>query len=364
MNGVRVDPVTCVARVEGGVRWGQVIDAAAVHGLAPLNGSSPLVGVVGYTLGGGLGLLGRKYGYAADHVNAINVVTADGELRHTTPNEHTDLFWALRGGKGNFGVVTAMEFGLVPVSRLYGGGLYFPGERADEAVHAWCEWTRTVPLELTSSLALLRLPPIPQVPELLRGRLMVHVRISFAGPQTVGQRAVRPLRELAPIHDTIADIPYTSMAEIHHDPTDPLPYTERSTMLRELDHEGVEHLLDLVGPGSGCTDLMVELRQLGGALSLPPAVPSAVGNRDAAFSLSTLSPPGSGAEPLVVDSMKNWSTGRRYLNFLGGPDTAELTRDAYDTVTYARLAAVKTVYDPANLFRVNHNIPPLAEATR
>lgn len=359
MNEVGIDPAERVARVQAGVQWGQVVEAAAEYGLAPLNGSSPLVGVVGYTLGGGLGSLGREYGYAADHVRAIEVVTADGVPRKATSEVHADLFWGLRGGKGNFGVVTALEFDLVPVSRLFGGGLYFTGDRTGEVVAAWCDWTHTVPPELTSSLALLRLPAVPEIPELLRGKLMVHVRIAFTGPASAGESILRPLRALGPVHDTVADMPYTSVAGIHHDPTDPQSYTERSTMLRDLGCAGARDLVSLAGPDSGCVDVMVELRHLGGALGRPAESPNAVGNRDATFSLSTLTAPESDVDMPLVDRMTAWSTGRRYLNFLGGPATAHLTRDAYDVPTYARLADLKARYDPANTFRVNHNIPPL-----
>lgn len=181
MNAVAVDPLTRTAYVEAGAQWHQVISAAAPHGLAPLNGSSPLVGVVGYTLGGGLGPLGRQFGFAADHVTRIEVVTADGSVRQVTRDRYPELFWALRGGKGNFGIVTGLWFGLMPVRRLYGGGIYFPGERAAQLLRTWRQWTATVPEEMTSSVSLLRLPDVPDVPEFLRGTFAAHVRIAFTG---------------------------------------------------------------------------------------------------------------------------------------------------------------------------------------
>ena len=172
MNAVSIDPVARTARAEAGVRWQQVIEAAAPHGLAPLNGSSPLVGVVGYTLGGGLSPVGaRARGWAADHVRAIEMVTADGEPVRTTPQRDADLFWAVRGGKDNFGIVTAIEFGLFEVERLYGGALYFPGELTADVLAAFQECAPTLPEEMTMSVALMRLPPLDIVPEPLRGRL-------------------------------------------------------------------------------------------------------------------------------------------------------------------------------------------------
>lgn len=355
MNSVAVDPIARIARVEAGAQWHQVIASAGFHGLAPLNGSSPLVGVVGYTLGGGLGPLGRLYGYAADHVTRIEIVTADGVLRTVSATEHGDLFWALRGGKGSFGIVTALEFELVPVRRLYGGGLYFPGELAPEVLRTWRAWTADLPEAMTSSLALLRLPDVPAVPEFLRGRLAVHVRIAFAGSEEHGERLVRPLRAIGPaLVDSVRDMAYTDVAEIHEDPTEPMPYHERNIVLRDLDAVAVEEILALAGPEADCADLMVELRQLGGALSRPADVPNAVGNRDGAFTLSTLSPPG--APDQVVRAMAPRGTGRRYLNFLAGPDTAQAAAECFDAPTYARLARVKAGYDPRNLFRVGHTV--------
>ncbi|MFH8973770.1 bagremycin/ferroverdin biosynthesis FAD-dependent oxygenase BagG/FevA2 [Streptomyces sp. NPDC017890] len=358
MRGVRIDPVARTARVEGGTQWFEVVAAAAEHGLAPLNGSSPLTGVIGYTLGGGLGLMARKYGYAADHVTALEIVTPDGQSHRATAEKDTDLFWAVRGGKGNFGVVTALEFGLVPVERLYGGGLFFAGEAAAEVLHAWREWAASAPEDLTSSLALLRLPDVEAIPPFLRGRLTVHVRIAYLGSAEDGEKLVGPLRAAGPlVVDTLADMPYTRCGEIHNDPTEPIPYSERSLMLRELDDAAVRALLELAGPGADCIDLAVELRQLGGAVGRPPKTPNAVDHRDAAFALSTLSLPDN-RPPLVVDGMAAWGTGRRYLNFLASPDTAHLAESGYEPATFARLAEIKARVDPHNLFRFNHNIAP------
>ncbi|MEU8564367.1 FAD-binding oxidoreductase [Streptomyces cyaneofuscatus] len=358
MNAVAVDPVTRTAHVEAGAQWHQVIAAAAPHGLAPLNGSSPLVGVVGYTLGGGLGPLGRQYGFAADHVTCIELVTADGGVRQVTRDRHPDLFWALRGGKGNFGIVTGLWFGLMPVRRLYGGGLYFPGEQAAQVLHTWRQWSATVPEEMTSSVSLLRLPDVPDVPEFLRGTFAAHVRISFTGRAEEGERLVRPLRECGtPLADSVAEMPYTEVGEIHQDPAHPLPYHERNIVLRELGSQAMEALLRVAGAGSSCGDLMVEVRQLGGALARPAEVPNAVGVREGAYTLSTLSAPGS--PDVVLGAMEEWGTGRRYLNFLAGADTAGSAAECFAPETLSRLARVKAAVDPNNLFRLNHNIAPL-----
>jgi FAD/FMN-containing dehydrogenase len=364
MRGVRVDPFTATARVEAGARWEDVVHETAPFGLAPLSGSSPQVGAVGYTLGGGLGLLGRAFGYAADHVRSIDVVTRHGMLRQTSPAQFADLFWALRGGKGNFGVVTSMEIGLFAVPRLYGGGLFFRGTAAAEVLASYRRWVRTVPEEMGSSIALTRFPRLPELPEELRGRFVAHVRIAYHGSAEDGAELVRPLRRIGlPVLDTVADRPYRTSGEIHQDPVQPLAVHEVNTCLREFDEDAADELLYLAGPDSTCPLRLVELRHLGGALSRPPEQPNAVGNRDAAFLLYTAGMAGVEDVPefsrFVLDRMAPWSTGRALPNFLGSDDvTPERVQAAYAPEDYRRLARVKRAYDPENLFRITHNIPP------
>jgi len=370
MTAVVVDVQARTARVGAGTRWQKVVDAATEHGLAPLNGSSPLVGVVGYTLGGGLSpTMGRAFGWAADHVRAIEVVTADGALRNATPETEPDLFWALRGGKSNYGVVTALEIELFPVTRLYGGGLFFSGQYAEQVLQAYREFTEIAPEEMTSSVALLRLPPVPFVPEPLRGNFTIHVRFSYLGTAEDGERLVAPMRAAAPVLiDSVGELPYARFAEIHSDPVDPAPFLERSAMIRTLTPETVEALVELAGPDADCPLTFAEMRHLGGALSRPPAIPGAVGNRDAAFAfwIVVLGTPTDGAVTMkyadaVVERLAPWCTGGKYLNFIATEDASPVeTRPAYSGVDYGRLQAVKAAYDPTNLFRLNHNIPPRA----
>ncbi|MFD0683859.1 FAD-binding oxidoreductase [Actinomadura fibrosa] len=367
MAGLRVDAAARSARIEAGVRWAQVVPEAASHGLAPLSGSSPGVGAVSYTLGGGVGLMSRRYGYAADHVRSIDVVTADARLRHVTPDGDPDLFWALLGGRANFGVVTSLEIGLLPVTRLYGGGLYFDADLVPAALEAWRTWTTTVPDTMTSSIALMPVPDVPAFPEPLRGRHVAHVRIAHLGDAAEGERLIAPLRAVGPrLIDTVADMPYTESATIHNEPPIPMAYRATNVTLDELDTDTVTGLLDLAGPGAP-DRAIVEIRQLGGAMAEAPAVPSAVRRRPGHLVglLSKLGPdvqdePVRALHDRFGDLLAERETGR-ILNFLFGADaTPERVRASYDPAAYRRLAELKAVHDPSGLFRLNHTIPPAA----
>src|SRR6201996_4766564 len=233
MNAVSVDPLARTARAEAGVRWQQVIEAAAPYGLAPLSGSSPLVGVVGYTLGGGLSPIhGRAHGYAADHVQAIEIVTADGQLTRLTAERDADLFWAVRGGKDNFGIVTAIEFALFDMPQLYGGALYFPGETAPDVLRAYAELAPGLPEAMTLSVALLRLPPLDIVPEPLRGNLAAHVRVAYLGRADEAERLLAPVRQVGPtLIDTGGDLQFEQAGPVHSAPPIPIPVYEASRRL-------------------------------------------------------------------------------------------------------------------------------------
>ncbi|MCE3552938.1 FAD-binding protein [Pseudonocardia sp. RS11V-5] len=257
--------------------------AAAPHGLAPLSGSSSQVGVVGYTTGGGLGPMARRYGFAADHVRRFTIVTADGMVRDVSEHGQgpdADLFWAVRGGKGNFGIVTEMEFDLVPVTRFVGGALMFGADDAAAVLHAWREWAPGLPEDTTTSVALLRLPPDPALPEPVRGRFVVAVRFTHLGSAEEGAALLAPLRAVAgPVLDTSADMPYPAIDAVHMDPVDPMPMWDRGTALSALPAEAVDALLAVAGPQADVPLAMVEIRLLGGAIARRPEVPNAVASR-------------------------------------------------------------------------------------
>ena len=358
LSSVTVDPARRTATAGGGVRWAQVLPQTAPFGLIPLCGSSPDVGVAAYTLGGGLGPLGRLDGWAADRVRRIRLVTPDGELREVSADSDAELFWALRGGGGGFGVVTEVEFDLVAGDALYGGGLYLPGAAAPELLAAFGRCTATAPDELSLSVAFITFPDIDAVPAPLRGRFVAHLRVAYLGSPAEAERLIAPLRAVAkPLADTVRPLPIVEFGTIHGDPTHPQPVSCGGAVLPRWDEDAIAVLLAEVGP---TTPHMLELRHLGGALARPPAVADAVGHRDAAFNVFTSAYPGpafahaAAAQTAMYERLLPWSGGRSLYNFTARPDGRPAdARGAFDDATLARLRAVKAAYDPQNLFRCN-----------
>ena len=361
MRGVEIDPVAHIARVEAGVTWGEVVAPAAEHGLAALAGSSHDVGVVGYTLGGGVSFLARKHGLACERVTAIEVVTADGELRRATADEETDLFWALRGGGGNFGVVTAMEFSLLPLTEVYAGALFFPFERAGEVLEAWRRWSTGVPDEVTSIGRLLQFPPIPEIPEMLRGRSFAVVEAVYLGSEERGQELLAPLRELGPAMDTFAMTGPEGLLALHMDPPGPVPGRGDHQMLADLDAAAVESLVEAIGPGTDSVLVSFEFRHLGGALSGRREGSGAVGSLDGrymTFGVGMLAVPEMEA-PLVAslararEALDVVDSGSHFSNFA----EFEVEPDSiYGERTLKRLREIKDAVDPDGLMNGNHAI--------
>ncbi|MFI6304464.1 FAD-binding oxidoreductase [Amycolatopsis thailandensis] len=367
MTGIRIDDG--IARVDAGVRWGAVIEAAAEHGLAPLSGSFPGVGVVGYTLGGGFSLLGREYGLAADQVTAIEVVTADGELRRATPDTEQDLFWALRGGRDNFGIVTALEFRLVPVTRLYGGSLQFGTGSLATVLRAWRDWAAEMPRGMTSSLGMVPMPDLPMVPEPLRGQHVAQIRIAYLGDAAEGERLVAPLRAAAePLGDTLAEIPFTESGKIANEPPFPHGYRADNVTVSELNDTMLDAILEHAGPGAPVPTVVL-LDLLGGALSDQPEHPGVGWDREAAFTVRALSVVDDAspaeikaAHGKLFDVLKPWSTGKLLTFVYGESDAAEEASKVYSAADLRRLAQVKAAVDPANRFRLTHNVKPARDA--
>ncbi|MFF5791005.1 FAD-binding oxidoreductase [Paeniglutamicibacter sp. NPDC012692] len=364
MQSLALDPQQRSARVGAGVRWTRVIEEAAPHGLAPLNGSSPDVGVVGYTLGGGMGPMGRTFGFAADQVRGIQLVTADGSLVEVNAESEPELFWALRGGKCAVGIVTELEFDLVSVPRVYGGAIFFAGSDAPAIMHAYGAWVQELPESTTASIALLRLPDDEQIPEPLRGKLSVHLRFVHVGDETAGAALLEPMRRAGtPLVDLVGMMSYTAIASVHQDPTDPMPVWEGSMLLSGLDAAAIDALLGAAGPDHDVPLIMAEIRHLGGALSRGPEHENAVGGRDAAFSMLVVGPyppPLMGAVEAagnaVLEAMKPWAHGGSQINFQGFAGTPEAVRKAWAEPTVERLRALKTAWDPECRFSFGYSM--------
>jgi FAD/FMN-containing dehydrogenase len=371
MRGVEIDPVAHRARVDAGVLWAEVTEAAAEHGLAGLSGSSPDVGVVGYSLGGGVSWLGRRYGLAANSVTAVELVNAEGELVRADAEHNADLFWALRGGGGSFGVVTALEFTLYPVTEVYAGVLFFPLERGAEVLRAWRRWVDTVPDEVTSVGRFLQFPPIPALPDHLRGQSFVVVEaVSLLGEDATSE-LLRPLRGLGPQMDTFATIPATELKHLHMDPEHPVPGHGDGMLLSDFNDAAIDALVSVAGSGAGSPLISVEVRHAGGALARKAPGAGALASIEGQFLMFAvgMSPtPESGAVvrahvELVQNALAAWDSGRMYLNFAEKRQRGERL---FGDLTYRRLQTVKATVDPDDVFRSNHpvRLPAAPEARR
>ncbi|HEY6069138.1 MAG TPA: FAD-binding oxidoreductase [Gaiellaceae bacterium] len=361
MRGVEIDPANERARVEAGVLWAEVSEAAAEHGLAALAGSSPDVGAVGYSLGGGIGWLARRYGMAANSVLAVELVDADGRLVRVDADNEPELFWALRGGGGAFGVVTALEFRLYPITEVHAGVLFFPIERGSEVLRAWRNWIWDVPDEVTSVGRFLQFPPIPDIPEPLRGGSFAVVEATYLGDEASADELLRPLRDLGPVMDTFATIPVERLSSLHMDPEHPVPGAGDGMLLGDFPEEAIDALVEAAGAGSGSPLLSVEVRHLGGALARPAPGSGALATIDAGFAMFAVGmapTPELGAAirahvELVQTALAEWDAGRDYLNFT---ERRERGDRLFGAVAHRRLQAVKARVDPDDVFRSNHPI--------
>jgi FAD/FMN-containing dehydrogenase len=359
LNSVDVDPRNASARVGAGALWSDVI-AATPDGLAPLSGSAATVAVGGYTLGGGAGWLSRAYGFAADSLLNAEVITADGERLTASADENPDLFWALRGGGGNFGVVTELEFRLHPAERLYGGMVMFDADNAHATLARYREWAQSEPDESNSAVVVMNMPPIPQVPEPVRGKRVLAVRAIYLGDADAGARALEPLLEAAgtPLMGGMQEMRYADTATLLGPAPPPSVAEVRFALLDDVVDEALDVLAD---PALGVT--AVELRHWGGAMSNPPEGAGPIGHRDVPFSVAInavvpervqLAAARTAADD-VMRRLRPYSTGGSLLNFLSDPAQ---TATAYTDADYTRLAQIKAVYDPENVFSRGHVIPP------
>jgi FAD/FMN-containing dehydrogenase len=362
LQDVSIDARARRVRVGAGVKWERVAPRLSEHGLAALHGSAPDVGIAGYSLGGGIGWLARKYGLQTNSVTAIELVLADGRPTRVDAEHEPDLFWALRGGNGNFGVVTAIEFAVYPVEELYAGVMFFPFERASEVLHAWTELLPALPDEMMTWAKLMQFPDMPDVPEAVRGQAFTIIFGAYLGGEDEGRALLRPLRDRAPLMDTFAVVPPAALGDLAMDPDSPLPFVSTTALLTDLPSAGVDDLVAAVGPGSGSPLTMVELRHQGGALARK--VPGAGARATLPGTLAMISLG-------VVPDEEAAATARTYLDAIDRavhpyrsgdyPNFVEAPSDAsafFDAETWARLREVKARYDADDLFKGNHHIPP------
>jgi hypothetical protein len=361
LTGADIDVENRRARVSAAAKWRDVSALASPQGLAPLSGSSAEVGVVGYTLGGGLGWLSRKHGLACNSVLGVEVITADGELVRANRESEPDLFWALRGGGGSFGAVTALDFELFPVAELSAGMFAWPWERTADVLHAWREWVSGVPNELTTLARIIQVPAVPDIPEAVRGRQLVVIEAAYLGAEGPAGELLRPVRDLRPEIDTFAAIAPAALGQLHMDPQDPLPYAGSGQMLDELPPAAIDAITEAAGPGSSSPLLSLELRHLGGALTEPPPDAGALATLDQAFAtygVGMIMDPGTARAinmqlDVVADALRPWDSGVRFANFSDVPIDM---RTCYPPETFDRLQEVKRRYDSDDLFRANHPI--------
>ena len=364
LQEVDVDPGAKRVRVGAGVKWDRVAPRLSAHGLAGLHGSSPDVGIAGYSLGGGIGWLARKYGMQCSAVTAFELVTADGERVRADADNHPDLFWALRGGGGNFGVVTAIEFEVHEVEDLYAGALFFPVERSGEVLHTWSALLPTLPDELMSWASVMHFPPIPDVPAFARGRSYAVVMAAHLGTEAEGRALLRPLRELGPERDTFASVPPVVLGDLAMDPLDPLPFRMTHQLLDDLPEDTIDELMAKIGPesGRGPTVTILQFRHMGGALArkAPGAGARAtLPGEVCAMALGVVMDEAS--EAAVRDALADFDTAVRPHRAGLYPNFVEEQTDAsafFEPAVWERLRAVKTLYDPADVFAGNHHVPP------
>jgi FAD/FMN-containing dehydrogenase len=369
MNGIEVDPEKGTARAEGGLTWGEVDAATQEHGLAVTGGRVSGTGVGGLTLGSGSGWLDRKFGYTCDSLIAAEVVTADGTKVMASEDENAELFWGLRGGGGNFGVVTAFHFQLHPVGPMVlGGMLLYPAEMAGELTRFYRDFMLAAPDEVGTGLAFITAPPVEFVPEPARGKPVVGIVVCYAGPPEEGEERMRPLREFGPpAADLVQPMPYVAVQQLLDPPNvKGMQNYWTADFLAELPDEAVDVLVEhATNPVSPLSQII--LVPGGGAVARVDDDAMAFGQRSAPWNIHYLSmwpDPADTEQNIaftrgVATAMKPWTTGRAYLNFIGDEGIGRVEA-AFGTEKYERLQAIKDEWDPQNLFRHNQNIPPTA----
>jgi FAD/FMN-containing dehydrogenase len=368
LKAIHVDPARRVAWVQPGVLWGELDEATQEHGLAVTGGRVSSTGVAGFTIGSGSGWLERKMGLAADNLRAARVLTADGDIVKASATENPDLFWALRGGGGNFGIVVEFEFALRPVGPIVLGGIMlWPRERAREVMETYRDLMIDAPDSLCGGVTLMSAPPLPMVPLELQGRPAVGVLVLYAGAPDRGVAHIAPLRALNPVVDAVQEMPYTALQSMIDPPADKIKTRSyyRFSFIDTLTDGAIDSILasanSAPSPLSG-----VLLQPLGGAFGRVGAMDTALGHRDADWGIQVLA---GWLEPekdtanrnwvrAFTDALSPWARPAGFPNFIAEAGDSEGVRNAYGAERYARLVDAKDRWDPENVFRLNHNIEP------
>jgi hypothetical protein len=357
LDALAVDQQSRLATIGAGLRWRPVIDAAAPFGLAPVTGSSVMVGAVGYTLGGGLGPLARSHGFTSDWVRGFRVVTPAGEVVVADADTNAELFWALRGGKGGLGMVTEMTLALAPIPSLYAGSLFFDGsDNVSAALRVWVAWLAESSSEVTTSAALLRMPDLEIMPPPLRGRNLLNIRFAYPGTAEEGERLAAPLRAAAPVYiDAIGPLPLTEVHTITNDPEVGSPDWSSGTMLTGIDDDLATILLERLGPDSDSPFVIAELRHLGAATTQDTPETTSVGGREGVltFNMIALDPRGFEAAarlaPSILAEIAGWVAPVTNVNFAGDPSTHAGFDRSWPPAIGERLATIRGAADPDRL---------------
>jgi FAD/FMN-containing dehydrogenase len=359
LDSVEIDTRTRLATIGAGLAWASVVAAAAPLGLAPITGSSGTVGAVGFLLGGGLGPLARSHGFGSDWVREFQVVTGGGEIELASADENSDLFWALRGGKGGLGVVTRVTVELAPLASIYGGSLTFDAPDIDAALRAWIDYTATADPRVSTSAAIMRVPDFPFIPEAVRGRTLLALRFAYPGDAATGEKLAAPLRSAAPVYiDALAELPVGQLDTIHADPPNPAMGWVRARTLNGLDANLASTMLNFAGADKQIPFVSVEIRHLGAATQTDVPGGSAVSGRNAKATLTLVGAPNPELFETVVpraaasfwEAAASWIDAQNNINFASPFDSKSAYESIWPAEYFARLATIRRKYDPKGVF--------------
>ena len=366
MKGIRVDPAGQRVIAQGGVTWRELDHETQAFGLAVTGGLISSTGIAGFALGGGVGWLMRKHGLTCDNLVAADLVTADGRLVRASEDENPELYWGLRGGGGNFGIVTSFEFRLHRVGpTIFAGPIFFPGDQATQILRGYREYTANLPDEMTTLMNLTTAPPVPFLPADVHGKKVVAVVGVYAGSPDEGRKLAAPLRQLGtPITDLLGPMPYTMMQSLLDGLFTPGARNYfKAGYLGGLSDEAIDTLVRFHGPSISPSS-EIHIHHLGGAVARAPDDATAFGQRGAPYLLNIVArwtDPGTDDAQIawardLYAAVEPFSTGGTYVNFLSAGD--DRVAAAYGPDNYERLARLKETWDPTNVFRLNQNIRP------